>query len=284
MGGKLPRLISSGNGKDLAAYLTPKRRTRDFSEAHFERTFAERFLSPDHAVSVISAEQMAGAPGEGLEQFRRRLVPDHDVRIVACVRDLYAHARSCWMQQIKRNAYVHGFRRFVAEAYDDSQCGSVMRYRRVFGEANVALIHLDSLQGDLFASFLGAIGVPAGFAPLPRINRGLSAAEIEALQLCNRLHRSGRLATRISDHLLKVRPTSARAAAWSPEIAAELQARFQGQIDRVNARFFAKQPVLKVGGEPPDTPPDVVTDRLATWRPVLAYLVRDGWRPAGRGF
>ena len=246
-GGKTPRLISSGNGKDLAAYLIPRRREPGFSEAAFEKTFAERFLSGD-AVSVISAEQLAGVQADRLEDFRRGLANGHEIQIVAFIRDLYGHARSCWMQQIKRHAYVHDFRRFMTDSYKDSQCGAALKFGRVFGFERVTVIHLNSLRTDLFQAFLGAIDVRARFDPLPRVNRGLSPAEVGMLQLCNRLHRSGELSTLISDHLLRVRPDARRAPVWSSEIAADLQGRFQDRIGRVNARFFSGEPVLQVGG------------------------------------
>ena len=277
-GGKSPRLISSGNGKDVAAYLIPRRREQAFSEAVFERTFAGRFLSSDHAVSVISAEQLAGAPADRLEDFRLRLLQGRKVQVVAFVRDIYAHVRSCWMQQIKRRAYLHGFERYATESYEDSQCGAALRFGRVFGFDKVTVIHMDGLKTDLFRTFLDAVGISTRFDPLPRINRGLSPGEVEALRLCNRVHRNADLATRVSDHLLQARPDAPRASVWSPRIAADLEARFRGRIDRVNIRYFAKAQVLGVGAEPSSADIDVVEDRIATWRAVLSALAHEGWR------
>ena len=277
-GGKSPRLISSGNGKDVAAYLMPRRREQAFSEAVFEQTFAGRFLSPNHAVSLISGEQLAGVSADRLEDFRARLLQGHDVRIVAFVRDLYPHVRSCWMQQIKRRAYVHEFERYAIDSYGDSQCGGVLRFGRVFGFDRVTVIHMDGLKTDLFRTFLDAVGISARFDPLPRINRGLSPAEVGALRLCNRIHRNAELATRVSDHLLQARPDAPRVSVWSPRIAADLEARFQSRIDRVNIRYFDKQPVLRVGGAPASADMDVIADRLAAWKGVLAALAQEGWR------
>ena len=282
-GGKAPRLISSGNGKDLAAYLIPRRREPAFSEAAFERNFAERFVSSRHAVSVISAEQLAGAPADRLEGFRRRLAQAYEVQVVAFVRDLYGHARSCWMQQIKRHAYVHDFRRYATDAYQDSQCGAALRFGRVFGFDKVTVVHLDSLKTDLFQAFLGAVGVAARFDPLPRVNRGLTPAEIAVLQLCNRIHRNRELATRVSDHLLQALPDAAPASAWSPKIADDLEARFRGRIDRLNARYFSKAPVLQVGGGA-SAAGDIAQDRVGVWRSVLAAFAHEAWRYARWSF
>ena len=277
MGAKTPRFVSSGNGKDLAAFLNPRRRGPGFSEAVFERTFAERFLSSAHPVSIISAEQLAGAAAEPLETLRRELIGAYEVQVVGFIRDLYGHARSSWMQQIKRQAYVEGFAHYVRKSYGDMQCGAALRFGRVFGFGNVSLIHLESLKEDMFEAFLRAVGIPGGFGPLPRVNRGLSPAEVGALRLCNRIHRSTEWATCISDRLLEARAEGPRAPVWSAGLAAEIEARHRGRIDRVNLRFFANAPVLQVAREP-QASAKAREDVLRVWGAIMALLAREAWR------
>ena len=273
-----PRRVSSGNAKDLAQYLNPRKRAAGFSEPAFQRAFDKLLAPEDHPISIVSGEQLAGATPEMLARFRDEILRGRDIRIVAFIRDIYGHAHSCWMQQIKRQAYFESFERFCAERYTDPQCRAARRYHDAFGPERMRVIHYDSLEGDIFAAFLGAVGVsiPAEDST-PPINRSLSPAELGALRLCNRLHRNPDLSMRISDHLLAKRPDRPRAQVWSAQVAGRLEERYGADVAWVNARFFPGGDRLRVTA--PVRRNGRGESRLEVWRDVVEGYLGLGTQP-----
>jgi hypothetical protein len=246
--GAASRAISSGNGVPLAKWLNPALRRH---EADADLDFA-RYVSPGHPVSLISCEALSAAKPERLALFRDEVVAGQEVRIVAFVRDIYPHAVSSWMQNIKRAAYTGDFQRFCANKYGNKQCRALKNFTAAFGSARIDVIHYDSLQTDIFAATLTALDV-AWRPPEPSVhlNRGLTAAEIAVLRQCNGVHKNSGLATVISDLLLERRPDKAPARIRAPEAAALLKARFGEDVAWVNQCFFAGRPTLAIGGDLP---------------------------------
>lgn len=241
--------VISGNGGDLARLLDPNVAMTEAdwpSRAEFEA----QFLARDLRISLISSESLANADADRLLRFRDTVVGDADRRIVAFVRDLYGHARSSWMQQIKRHGYSDDFAKFCRRKYANKQCAALRRYAEVFGPEAMTVIHYDSNQHDLMAAFAGALAIdwPAD-EPLAPVNRSLSAQEVRILALCNRVHAEpAALSKVISDHLIGKRPDKPKAAAEDGEALALLAERFAGDVDWVNATFFGGEARLSVGG------------------------------------
>ncbi len=267
-GGAEQPLISSGNGAALAEYLIPERQGEGFSPEAFERDGWRRYVSPEHPISVISSESLAGARPRQLERFIDKLAGRQDVLIVAVMRDVYAHARSCWMQSVKRRLGVQDFEAFVQDEYKEIQCSVAVRYAKLFGVDRVRLLHFESLKGDLFGGFLEAIGVKARLEPPPQVNRGLTAAELKVLRLCNRIHGSAYLGGRISDHLITRHPERTRADVWSPGAAKLLTQRCRSRVAKVNAVLFGGEVMRVIGSEGRSAAPPPAEDELAIWGDV----------------
>ena len=252
-----PNGVSSGNGLELARYLDPRRRAPDFHEARFERGFWATYASQDHPTALVSSEFLSAAAKPMLARFRDQVVADRPVRVIAVVRDLYGHAVSTWAQMVRDQAYAKDFRTFAEGVYDNPQCRAVRAFRRAFGREAVRVIHYDALEGGLFSAFLDALGVDLpGLDEAPRVNRGLSSAELEVQLAFNRLHRSRRLSRTIADRFVARRPEAPAGRIWRPDVVRLLEDRFADEVQQLNRAFFNGRRGLAIGGdEAADAPP-----------------------------
>ncbi len=244
-----PNGVSSGNGMALARYLDPRRRPEGFSEADFERGFAAAYLSPGHAISLISSEFCSAASKSKLARFRQEVLGSRPVRVIAVVRDLYDHAFSTWSQMVKDQACARSFRDFAMHAYDNPQCRALNTFGKAFGYENLRVVHYNSCREGLFPAFLQALDVDLPDAEeAPRVNRGLTSAELEVQLTLNRLHRSKRLARSISNRLVGRRPDLPAANLWDQDVADHLASRFGEDVRWINRMVFADSQDLAVVG------------------------------------
>ena len=244
--------ISSGNGLELGRYLDPRRRPQGFSVKDFERSFEETYLSPAHPVSVISSEFLAYADTDMLRRFQNVLLGGREIKVVGFIRDLYGHARSSWMQLVKRGAYTRSFEQFVDELYQNSQFRVLRVFNKVFGWDRMAFLHYETHARDVFGAFLDAVGAPKVAAePAPPVNRSLTQAELDVQLHWNRLHRSKALATAMSDHFLQRRPDRAGAAIWRPHVARTLESRFGDEVRYINDKYFRAPDQLAIARDEP---------------------------------
>lgn len=266
--------ITSGNGARLAQYLVPRRRTPDFDEAAFAERFASRYVSADHPISLISSEALAFAEPAMLARFASQVVRNDDVVVVAIIRDIYGHARSAWMQGIKRAASSRDFDAFSIESYAAHQVDLLRAYVAALGRERIRLLHYETEKHDLLAAMLRVLGVDAVVdTSLPAINRSLSSAEIEVLRACNAAHRDPAISRLLSDMLIEKYPDRASHAEVDPEIVARFEARYGDDVAWVNDTFFAGRPVLRVAAPPrePSAAPEAVAAE-AIWLDVVAAL------------
>ena len=250
-----PNGVSSGNGLELARYLDPRRRPPGFEEAAFEQGFWATYGSPDHPISVVSSEFLSAAAKPMLARFRDKIAR-RPVRVIAFVRDLYGHAFSTWAQMVKDQAYAKDFRAFADEVYDNPQCRAVRAFRRAFGRESLRVIHYESLEGGIFAAFLGSLDVRLpGSDESPRINRGLSGGELDLQLAFNRLHHNRRLSRSIADRFVARRPEAAAGRIWRPDVAELLEDRFADEVRQLNRAFFPGGPGLAIAGDTAGAPP-----------------------------
>ena len=255
--------VSSGNGLELARYLDPRRRPEGFSPERFEHDFDSTFVSPAQPVSLISSELCSAVSKSMLTRFRDAVVVGRPLRVVAVARNLYDHAFSCWSQTVKRQAYSHSFRRYVAELYDNPQCRSLRAYGKAFGYESLRVIHYDSVEDRLFSAFLQALDFDPSATEPPRINRGLTRAELKVQLAFNRIHGNRLMARAISDRFVGRRPDLPGDCMWDPEVAAMLEQRFGHELRRINRLVFDGRQLLSVTGERPRAEPPPKEPR--TW-------------------
>lgn len=266
--------ITSGNGGPLARYLVPSKRPAGYDPAAFPATFARIYLSSGLPTTLISSEALSLATPEMLVRFRDEVAGDRPLVVVALIRDLYGHARSAWMQGIKRHATVRSFDEFLARAERPPQVMQLRAYTEALGRETIRLLHYESVRADLFGAFLGALGatVPDIDTSLPAINRSLSPVEAEVLRACNAVHRDPALSRLVSDRLIERYPDRPTAAAVDPAHVARLAERYAEDLAWVNDTYFGGEPVLGIAGPARPAEADPVTTD-AVWADVVATLV-----------
>lgn len=265
-----------GNGLELAWWLRPERRPRRFSAEAFEQAFRSSFVSPDHPVSLISSELLAGAEPEALARLRDGPARGLEIGVIGLARDLYGHALSSWMHAVKHSGATCGFEDFCRSFYEGPQADAFDNLAEAFGRERVRLVHYDAVKDDIVAGFFHALGAEPPPPTASRIaNRGLSPVEIEVATACNRLHqnRDG-LSLAISRHITLKRPGRGAPVPYAAAAAAILAERFAGEVDRINRTFFAGRPGLRIAPEAPEAasgPEDVAPDQV--WGEAVEALV-----------
>ena len=269
--------ITSGNGGALARYLVPRKRPDDYDTGAFEAEFARTYLDPARPVGLISSEALSAADPQMLARFVDAVAGSRPVLVVAFVRDLYGHARSAWMQGIKRHASDRGFAAFAERIDRAPQIAQLRTFEAVLGRERIRLLHYESERNDLFGALLRAAGlaVPDLDPSLPAINRSLSGVEVEVLRACNAIHRDPALSRRVSDHLIERYPDRDSAAAVDPAVLALLEARCAEDVAWTNATFFGGGPVLKVAPAARSGDGAALLDAADVWRDVVEVLIEE---------
>jgi hypothetical protein len=228
--------VSSGNGLELVRYLDPRRRPAGYSPAEFEAAFDRIYVAPGRT-SVISTEFLASADPAQLVRLRQVVLGERPVIVVAAIRNLYAHAFSCWAQLVKRHAHTKPFLDFVCATYSNPQLKALRVYGKVFGLHALRLIPYDAHRTDIVEPFLEAIGAPELEGRLAaRINRSLTPAELNLQLALNRVHHRPGVAAAVAEGFVACRPGAETPQDWRPEAAELLHRRF----DRAISEFAAK--------------------------------------------
>jgi hypothetical protein len=262
--------ISSGNGVRLGRQLseTPEPVYDDDPLGNF----VARFVSPDHAVSLVSSEHLAGARPERLARLKQGL-KDRPVRILALVRDFYGHAFSMWHQSIKRSGYAGTFGEF-ARQYNDPQSRVLETYAQVFGPEALKVVHYDSSADRLIPATCEAMGLePPADASAPVVNRSLTPVEAAVLAECNRLHGGAKLlSTMLSNHLIYKHPERITRPELDAEAAALIAERCGPATRRINERYFDGRPLLSAEPPRPEASSEE-TSPEAVWRDIAEALL-----------
>lgn len=271
-----PTGISSGNGGLLSLHIVKDERRPGADIAELPRLFDRTYVDPRCGISLISNEALARADTDGLRRFRDETVRDRDLMVIAYVRDLYGHARSSWMQGIKRGGYGEDLQAFVENKYGTPQTSALRRYHRVFGD-RLKVLHYDSNRKDIVPSFLNAAGLELGELQLgsPIINRSLSREEIDVMLEIHPLHKDRQFSQLLTDGLIARHPErqSFDEVDWS--IVEDMKRRFSADVDWVNETFFGGQPVLKVepAAAAQNSPAHDLT--ASVWKDVVDILINE---------
>jgi hypothetical protein len=276
--------ITSGNAVGLARQLS------ETPEPTYDpdpiRSFSERYVSPDHAVSLVSSEILAAALPERLARLRDEGIGGRPVRVLALVRDHYGHAFSLWHQMIKRSGFAGSFSDFIRTAYGDPQSRVLKVFEGAFGRDAITLLHYDTVSDRLIPAVFEAMGLqpPAG-AEAPVVNRSLTPVEAEVLAACNSMHGGSQQASRrLSDHLIYKHPDRATQPELDEEAAALIAARCGPSAAAINDRYFDGRPVLSAGppkltdAAKPASADEVwrdVAEALLAWNGELAHQNRE---------
>ena len=248
-------------------------------------------ISAEHFTSPWAARSMAAR----VAALARDL--DLDVEVVGYVRPQHERLEASYSQQVKTGLQTAPFEAVLREAPDDPRLDYNLVFepwRRRFGDrVSVHPLERNRMPDGLLAHFLallGAGGLAAAAAALPRMNTRVGAKQMEALRLASSLlsdemidnPAKSRLLAPVRDGLPPLLDSDVPFAGLSAEQAAALNGRFAES----NARF-AKEYGIDAGGvlfrEVRETPAEsAARPRRAAWgdfspaeRERVRRLVRD---------
>lgn len=267
--------ITSGNGDQLLRHLIRDDRWpyHDFSDlpAAFERIYVD----PRFDTTLISNEILSRVPPEMLQRFVDEVVAGRDLTVVAYIRDLYGHARSAWMQDIKRGGFGGDFATFLTEKYRPPQIRHLRRYEQVVGRERLRVVHYESNSKRLLPSFFEAAGIQVAGMDIepPVINRSLSREEVDVLLDVFPLHRDRGLSQLLTDSLIDRHPgrPSIEDVDWS--VVERLTARHSADVAWVNETFFDGRPVLRIEPSIRSASPPVAAATAEVWKDVVDILI-----------
>ena len=201
--------LFEGNASALAQILLKSER---IEECDLEKeilnllaTYVDNLrLTPDNTL-LLSAEQMAGVTAGNLRIFNEIAGRLFSVKIIMSVRHPYPWLWSVWGQFVKRSAEHRKFNVFAdtnIRAYN-----SLVKFLEIFD--NVILLPYSNQL--IIGEFARAIGIDVALldvtsAQSQKINRSLTRSELDFLLSINRICKSPRVSTRISDYMIMRRP------------------------------------------------------------------------------
>lgn len=280
--------IGSGNGAQLAQVLRSER-VDDDVRAQMQACVDELLAAAPvrRTGLLVSSEHFFFATVPAFNALVAMLRPHaRHLKLLVCVRPLPAWVWSLYMQEVKAHAQAEPFAAVWLQRCADTYLPWLANLDRFAVEAMV----LPYREHGLLASFLAAIGEqPALAAPFAddRVNRSLTAGELELLRRINATFADESLCRAISTRFIQARPdcrTASAPVADTPDFSAfahSMRARMQGLcsplLTELKASLFAPSPAA----DSPPPKPEQDCDLLGT---VLDEIRRqqDAYRRDGQ--
>lgn len=245
--------ITSGNGLPLFNLL----QSNDWS-MEGERLL-ESYLE-DRAVGICSGEHLGILP----EVAWRRLfaTADHcriQIRVIFYVRPAASYLVACYNQEVKRAGECREMRDYLREG-TWHHFDSLKILERVIPSEQLSVINYDVVRKDIVASFASAFPELAPTRTIMErssgrtVNRSLDAIEIDVMRRVNACFGES-FSEELSDRLIYSDPERRGGLSVTPDIAADLNRKFDKQTRWVNERFFPGSDAC-LGDLVPDILPD----------------------------
>lgn len=230
--------IGSGNGKMLFGLFRADAPAFTTLSRKFEQDFIPDYFA-GFDTAIVSHEGLAGASESRLNWFREYCARQRiAVSALGYCRTIYDHCHSMYQQEVKRHGATGRFSDYAA-TYDNPQCGYLWTWRAVLGGALNARIY-DAAKNDLIADFLRQFGIDRlGLGTEQgKVNRGLTARELELLRRLNAWHK-GAFSKCLSNALIYASPDQPSDYRFDRAIAEDLERRFGDDVRKVNAALFS---------------------------------------------
>lgn len=249
--------ITSGNGAPVAGFLNGNDRQADAVDA----CLAAMAAAPQ-ATTLLSSELFYSARPDRLAAFVERVRAEgFGVRVAFFVRSLYEWAWSAYVQNVKNHGVSAGFPDWVVTSRIAQAMPTTFdKYRQVVPDADMTLVNYDAYRDDVFAAFathvLGADGPLPATGPVGRINRSLTATEIEALRQLNLVRRGRPGGQLLSEALITARPDLPVPPPPPSPAALELLDAHYEAVRAATARAIGGPVALRLEGPPATDPAD----------------------------
>ncbi len=276
--------VTSGNGIEMANYLSPDLPHRIADKNAFPEQFDQLLADADGADILYSSEFInfsdtarAGKIKETIDRHGYR------PRIIYLVRDVGSAAISSYSQGVKRSGYTFDFYQFLGK-WTLPYRQEIRAQKEAFSRSDLSIYNYEVEKDKLAELFFRDI-LKATFVPQERttVNRSLTAKELELLRVMNATYppdKARRLATFTSNALLELeKPTSNRIDQTAFDI---LSQRFARDVDFVN-RFVTRGEGICISRDvAPDSEPVVLDDFETSVMAILGKLVEAVDRPGRR--
>ncbi|MBR9911223.1 MAG: hypothetical protein GYB33_12820 [Gammaproteobacteria bacterium] len=231
--------INSGNGVELVQWASDSRRPAHFDEERFSSTFIEKYFK-GNSTAVVSSE-LLGNLNKSQVQAIKGFLEEKSINVVpvGCVRNIYDHTYSLYMQSVKRHGDQRTFSAFHKDFYSP-QIKAINEWGSVF--ENLCLISYDAVKDNLFSEFLKVLGANelsenlGGDSHKKKINRSLTIDETLILTHLNKLH-NGVFSQRISDSLLYRHPEKKYSFPIDPYALADMVKKYTEVLNTINAKY-----------------------------------------------
>jgi hypothetical protein len=166
------------------------------------------------------------------------------------VRDVYPFFYSVYNQLVKRHGELRTFGEFLSRGLDWHDV-ALRLILNLFPKDQLNVIHYDTNVDRVAAAFFTSTGLDAAtLSGLParlRVNRSLSATELEILLLSNQLL-GERYSSKLSDMMIYHRPDIEHSVAIDNNLITWLERRYEAEVKWVNEEFFRARNVVGIIG------------------------------------
>ena len=195
--------IQSGNASEVAKLLmissNPKWRIEDVRSR--VRALTERHQVRSNSL-LLSSEMFCDCDIERFREFRQLLeLEGYRVIVLACIRDITSWSFSTYQQGVKRGSLSTSFDEFARGKLAEYTQSILARLHGIGGDLRV----FPYRSRTLLSAFLAEVGEDPRLAndiPDQKVNRSLTAYELQLLRQVNSVFMSRELSERISDAFL----------------------------------------------------------------------------------
>ncbi|NHN37602.1 hypothetical protein G8764_09885 [Pseudomaricurvus alcaniphilus] len=231
--------ITSGNGVELVQLATVARRPASFDEEKFIKSFVDRYFKNNNT-AIISSELLGNLNKMQIQELKK-FFDSKDLHVipVGCVRNIYDHTYSLYMQSVKRHGDKRAFSEFH-EGFFSPQIRAINEWGSVFD--NLKLISYDAVKENLFFEFLALLEVDGLVESInyeahrKKINRSLTIDETFILTYLNKLH-DGVFSQRISDSLLYRHPEKQYSFPVDPSALVDMIKKYTELLNDINFKY-----------------------------------------------
>lgn len=229
-------LITSGNAAELAQCLSDvgnnDKALRQFKD--ILRLAAERSCSV-----LLSSEGFNDYDASKLKDFKNTLKKyGYELRCVYYVRSIAGYALSSYSQRVKRHQYSRTFSGYLRLSFSPP-FSRIEHAVNAFGKDNIYLfnydVHRSSLDKHFYEEILGILPDEKIQLNTKKVNRSLSAPELQFLRLMNRTFSQDNESRFVSDSLIYAEPDVDTKPRLATNDLQYIQENYQESVDYINS-------------------------------------------------
>lgn len=233
--------VTSGNAIVLGELL----RDRNCSEEQIKRLISH-YVQDAEGRDILLSSEVLEPYHAACAQKLKRIVEGYGYELVVIyyVRALADHLVSSYHQLLKRHLYQKSFAFFI-EKKTNRFLEIIERSIEVFGKQSLCIKNYDRVKQNIFLDFLENvlhIESTEGFIVSQKtVNRSLFPSEVILMQMINRVFKSQKLSSRVSNMLLRKKPGSSYQMKISTSDLRTIETLYQEDLSKINSYITQKE-------------------------------------------